>query len=159
MLFLTYTRQLATVAGIEPAYVGIKTRCVHHFATRLRFFHPPHAWGYVINYKRMVASILKPWFVVSAGLAIFQVYGPAKYTKDIASLMGISWGAISGAFIGPFFYGLYWKKTTKASVYASFISGILISVVSLILSLTGVNAKLQANGILWFDFLYHAVAR
>ena len=92
------------------------------------------------------------FIVVSAGLAAFQAYGPKELTQDIASLMGISWGAISGAFIGPFFYGLYWKKTTKASVYASFISGILISVVGLVLSLTGVNAKLTANNILWFDF-------
>ncbi|MBR6071901.1 MAG: sodium:solute symporter [Acholeplasmatales bacterium] len=92
------------------------------------------------------------FIIVSAGLAIFQVYGPQALTKDIASLMGISWGAISGAFIGPFFYGLYWKKTTKASVYASFISGILISVVSLVLSLAGVNAKIQGEHYLWFDF-------
>ena len=92
------------------------------------------------------------FIVVSAGLAIFQVYGPQELTKDIASLMGISWGAISGAFIGTFFYGLYWKKTTKASVYASFISGILISVVSLILSLAGVKPQIRSEHYLWFDF-------
>ena len=92
------------------------------------------------------------FIVVSAGLAAFMEYGPKEFTKDIASLMGISWGAISGAFIGPFFYGLYWKKTTKASICASFILGVLIAVVSLILSLTGVNSKLMANNILWFDF-------
>ena len=105
------------------------------------------------------------FILVSAGLAIFQVYGPKELTKDIASLMGISWGAISGAFIGPFFYGLYWKKTTKASAYASFISGIAISVVSLALSLAGVNAKISSTvsgyNILWFDFadsIYMGVA-
>ncbi len=92
------------------------------------------------------------FIVVSAGLAVFQVYGPKELTKDIASLMGISWGAISGAFIGPFLYGLYWKKTTKASVYASFISGILISVVSLTLSLAGVTAQIKSTHYLWFDF-------
>ena len=92
------------------------------------------------------------FIVVSAGLAVFQVYGPKELTKDIASLMGISWGAISGAFIGPFLYGLYWKKTTKASVYASFISGILISVVSLTLSLAGVTSQIKSTHYLWFDF-------
>lgn len=96
------------------------------------------------------------FIIVSAGLAIFQVYGPKNLTKDIASLMGISWGAISGAFIGPFFFGLYWKKTTKASVYASFILGILIAVVGLALSLAGVNAKIESVSsgftICWFDF-------
>ena len=104
--------------------------------------------------KKMIwlRSLVVAFIVISAGLAIFQVYGPQELTKDIASLMGISWGAISGAFIGPFFYGLYWKKTTKASVYASFISGILISVVSLILSLAGVKAQLRSEHYLWFDF-------
>ena len=96
------------------------------------------------------------FILVSAGLAIFQVYGPAKYTKDIASLMGISWGAISGAFIGPFFFGLYWKKTTKASVYASFICGITIAVVGLALSLADVHPQIKSTSanfeILWFDF-------
>lgn len=91
------------------------------------------------------------FILVSAGLAIFQAYGPAEYTKDIASLMGISWGAISGAFIGPFFYGLYWKRTTKASVWASFGTGIGLSLLSLILSYTGVSLKLVVNGMLWFD--------
>jgi len=76
------------------------------------------------------------FIVVSALLAAFQNYGPKKYTQDIASLMGISWGAISGAFIGPFFYGLYWKKATKASVYASFIMGVFLALLCMILSLT-----------------------
>ncbi len=97
-------------------------------------------------------GLVVAFILISAGLAIFQVYGPAELTKDIASLMGISWGAISGAFIGPFFYGLYWKKTSKASVYASFVSGILISVISLILSLAGVKAQLRSEHYLWFDF-------
>ncbi len=41
----------------------------------------------------------------------------------IADMMGISWGALAGAFLAPFIYGLYWKKATKASVWASFIFG------------------------------------
>ncbi len=91
--------------------------------------------------------------IISALLAIFQVYGPQELTKDIAGLMGISWGAISGAFIGPFVYGLHSKKTTKASVYVSFIVSIIISLTGLVLSFTGGSYKLQsANGILWFDF-------
>ena len=105
------------------------------------------------------------FIIVSAGMAIFQVYGPKEFTKDIASLMGISWGAISGAFIGPFFYGLYWKKTTKASVYVSFAVGIAISVIGLALSLAGVNCKITTNSagftICWFNFadsIYMGVA-
>ena len=46
----------------------------------------------------------------------------------IAQLMGISWGALAGAFLAPFMYGLYWKGITKAAVWASFASGVLITV-------------------------------
>ena len=35
----------------------------------------------------------------------------------IAQLMGISWGALAGAFLAPFLYGLYWKGVTRASVW------------------------------------------
>lgn len=46
----------------------------------------------------------------------------------IAQLMGISWGALAGAFLAPFLYGLYWKKVSKAAVWASFICGVGITV-------------------------------
>ena len=46
----------------------------------------------------------------------------------IAQLMGISWGALAGAFLAPFMYGLYWKGVTKAAVWASFIAGVGITV-------------------------------
>ncbi len=49
----------------------------------------------------------------------------------IAQLMGISWGALAGAFLAPFMYGLYWKGVTKASVWASFIVGVGITVANM----------------------------
>lgn len=51
----------------------------------------------------------------------------------IAQLMGISWGALAGAFLAPFLYGLYWKRTTKAAVWASYICGVGITVSNLFL--------------------------
>ena len=50
----------------------------------------------------------------------------------IADMMGISWGALAGAFLAPFLYGLYWKKATKASVWASFIFGAGIMILNMI---------------------------
>ncbi|MGN0250453.1 MAG: sodium:solute symporter, partial [Oliverpabstia sp.] len=41
----------------------------------------------------------------------------------IAQLMGVSWGALAGSFLAPFLYSLYWKKTTAASCWVSFIWG------------------------------------
>jgi len=50
----------------------------------------------------------------------------------IADMMGISWGALAGAFLAPFLYGLYWKKSTKASVFASFIFGAGIMIANML---------------------------
>ena len=49
-------------------------------------------------------------------------------------------------------YGLYWKKTTKVSVWVSFIVSILLSLLGLALSFTGKSFKISSDGILWFDF-------
>ena len=49
----------------------------------------------------------------------------------IAQLMGISWGALAGAFLAPFMYGLYWKGVTKLSVWASFACGVLLTVLNM----------------------------
>ena len=51
----------------------------------------------------------------------------------ISSLMGISWGALAGAFLAPFMYGLFWKGVTKAAVMASFICGVGITVVHMVI--------------------------
>ncbi len=55
----------------------------------------------------------------------------------ISDLMGYSWGALAGAFLAPFMYGLFWKGVTKASVYASFIVGVGATVLHMILKPTG----------------------
>ncbi len=61
------------------------------------------------------------FIIVSSVLAIVQAKSSVTF---IAQLMGISWGALAGAFLAPFLYGLYWKRTTPASVWASFIVGV-----------------------------------
>ena len=63
--------------------------------------------------------------IVSSAIAIFQYYGNFAF---IAQLMGISWGALAGAFLAPFLYSLYWKKVTKAAVWASFAVGVGLTV-------------------------------
>ncbi len=60
------------------------------------------------------------FIVISAIIAIVQY----KYNLAfIAQLMGLSWGAMAGAFLGPYLYGLYSKKTTVAAVWVSFALG------------------------------------
>ena len=59
---------------------------------------------------------------ISAAIAIFQ-YKSGGTVKFIAQMMGLSWGALAGSFLAPFLYGLWWKKTSKASVWVSFAFG------------------------------------
>lgn len=74
------------------------------------------------------------FIVVSSVLAIVQAKSSVTF---IAQLMGISWGALSGAFIAPFLYGLYWKKTSPAAVWASFIVGVAIMCGCMFCTFTG----------------------
>lgn len=69
--------------------------------------------------------ILIAFFIV---LSVVIALDPPAF---IAQLMGISWGALAGAFLAPFLYGLYWKGVTKAAVWASFASGVGITVVNM----------------------------
>lgn len=69
--------------------------------------------------------ILRVLIVVFVGVSVVLALDPPTF---IAQLMGISWGALAGAFLAPFLYGLYWKKTTRSAVWASFIVGVGITV-------------------------------
>lgn len=57
------------------------------------------------------------FIAISVVLAIIQYRSNVTF---IAQLMGVSWGALAGAFLAPFLFGLYWKKTTKAACAVSF---------------------------------------
>ncbi len=43
----------------------------------------------------------------------------------IVSLMSFSWGIVSGCFIGPYIWGIFSKRITKAGAYAGILSGLL----------------------------------
>lgn len=45
----------------------------------------------------------------------------------ISTLMSVSWGALGGAFLAPFLYGLFWRKTTSAGMWVSFAIGVGLS--------------------------------
>lgn len=71
------------------------------------------------------------FIAISAFIAIYQVKSNNESVKFIAQLMGVSWGALAGAFLAPFLYGLYWKKTTKLACWVSFIFGAGIMLLNL----------------------------
>ncbi len=68
----------------------------------------------------LIRILVVVFIAISAVLALIQYKSSITF---IAQLMGISWGALAGAFLAPFLYSLYWKKTTKASCWVSFIFG------------------------------------
>jgi SSS family solute:Na+ symporter len=69
----------------------------------------------------VMRSLIAVFVAISAVIAILQY---KLNLSSIAQLMGISWGALAGAFLAPFIYGLYWKRTTAAGCAASLVFGI-----------------------------------
>ena len=59
---------------------------------------------------------------------------------SISTLMSYSWGALSGAFLGPFLYGLFMKKATVTACWTSFCTGIGISVIHMLLFSMNISA-------------------
>ena len=67
----------------------------------------------------LIMRILIGVFIaISVVIAIVQYQSNVTF---IAQLMGISWGALAGAFLAPFLYGLYWKRATALSVWVCMI--------------------------------------
>lgn len=95
------------------------------------------------------------FIVISALIAIFQAKSKNMF---IAQMMGVSWGALAGAFLAPFLYGLYYKKTTKAAVVVSFVYGVGLEIVQLLVSLGVISvADVPVLGFVFTNSLYSGV--
>ena len=112
-----------------------------------------------ISEKKNV-SIMRLFIVffiaISAVIAILK----DSIWKDsvfIAQMMGVSWGALAGAFLAPFLYGLYWKKTTKAAVVASFIFGTGLEIIQLFIGLGWITLSNKILGFIFTNSLYSGV--
>ena len=75
----------------------------------------------------IILRVLVAAFIV---LSVVLAFNPPTF---IAQLMGISWGALAGAFLAPFMYGLYSKEITRAAVWVSYIAGVGITVLNMFL--------------------------
>ncbi|MBO4772117.1 MAG: sodium:solute symporter [Bacteroidales bacterium] len=76
--------------------------------------------------KVVIMRVLIVFFIV---ISLMIALNPPTF---IAQLMGISWGALAGAFLAPFMLGLYWKNVTKASVWACFVWGVGITLANMV---------------------------
>ena len=52
---------------------------------------------------------------------VFAYFKPST----IVAILGISWGAIGAVFLGPFIWGLFWKRTTKLGAITSSVLGLV----------------------------------
>ena len=77
--------------------------------------------------KVVVMRVLIVFFIV---ISLMIALNPPTF---IAQLMGISWGALAGAFLAPFMLGLYWRNATTASVWACFTWGVGLTVVNMLI--------------------------
>ena len=76
--------------------------------------------------KVVIMRVLIVFFIV---LSLMIALNPPQF---IAQLMGISWGALAGAFLAPFMLGLYWKGVTRLAVWACFVWGVGLTVVNML---------------------------
>lgn len=80
--------------------------------------------------ERRKVVVMRVLIVFFIALSLMIALNPPTF---IAQLMGISWGALAGAFLAPFMLGLYWEGVTKWSVWACFVWGVGITVVNMLL--------------------------
>ena len=80
--------------------------------------------GKIVKNMKEKTQLLTLRCLIVVFIAISVVIAIVQYKSGvtfIAQLMGISWGALAGAFLAPFLYGLYWKRVTKTAVWVNFI--------------------------------------
>jgi len=78
--------------------------------------------------EKLQLLIMRIFIVVFIVVSVVMAMKPPTF---IAQLMGISWGALAGAFLAPLLYGLYWKGVTRLGVWAGFIYGVGITVANM----------------------------
>lgn len=71
----------------------------------------------------MIRVLIVVFIAISVVLALVQYRSNVSF---IAQLMGISWGALAGAFLAPFLYGLYWKGASPAACWVSFLFSVIV---------------------------------
>lgn len=81
--------------------------------------------GQLICIKVLVVVFI----AISVIIALVQYKSGVAF---IAQLMGISWGAMAGAFLAPFLYSLYWKRTSLAACFSCFAFAAIFMVLNML---------------------------
>ncbi|MBE6580906.1 MAG: sodium:solute symporter [Ruminococcaceae bacterium] len=105
----------------------------------------------------LIMRLLIVFFIaLSAVIAILKdtVWADSVF---IAQMMGISWGALAGAFLAPFLYGLYSKKISKPAVATCFVFGTGLEIVQLLISMKVFTVSGGFFGFIFKNSLYSGV--
>ncbi|MDR2090046.1 MAG: sodium:solute symporter [Clostridiales bacterium] len=97
----------------------------------------------VNKYLRITCLV---FILCSALLAVVKI-------DAIVTMMSLSWGTLAGCFIGPYVYGLYSKKVTRAAARTSVAGGLIITLALTVLlgavypaaGLSGLSAVLKGG--------------
>jgi SSS family solute:Na+ symporter len=76
----------------------------------------------------IMRCLIVVFVAISVVIAIIQYRSNVTF---IAQLMGVSWGALAGAFLAPFLYGLYWRGASKAGVWCSFLFSTVVMLLNM----------------------------
>lgn len=80
--------------------------------------------------ERRKVVVMRVLIIFFIALSLMLALNPPTF---IAQLMGVSWGALAGAFLAPFMLGLYWRGVTRFAVWACFAWGVGLTVVNMLL--------------------------
>ena len=83
--------------------------------------------------NRTQMAIIKGLCVAFVILSVVIAINPNNL---ITTLMGLSWGTLAGAFLGPFLYGLFWRRANGAALWASIVMSLAINIINLIMGIT-----------------------
>jgi len=80
--------------------------------------------------ERRKVVVMRVLIIFFIALSLMLALNPPTF---IAQLMGVSWGALAGAFLAPFMLGLYWRGVTRFAVWACFAWGVGLTVVNMLM--------------------------
>lgn len=99
-------------------------------------------YGGIINPKASKGSIMTLMRVLCGVFVVASVLIALGQITFIVNLMALSWGVLAGCFAAPYFYGLFWRKTTKAGAIAGVISALAVDlIITWILGDPGITPK------------------
>ena len=78
----------------------------------------------------IMRCLIVVFIAISVVIALVQYHSNVTF---IAQLMGVSWGALAGAFLAPFLFGLYWKRASKAACWVSFFFSTIVMIANIFL--------------------------